>query len=99
MELKGLIFWGILLIFGAAVTIISGRIKKGIEERGIQVPGTVSRIEDDGDTDFNYYVRYMTREGEEIEGLLSNPRGDLEVGQKVLVKYHPELKHNCRLVL
>ena len=63
-------------------------------------PGVISRIvesADPEDPDEDCYVRYQTREGEEIEGLLSNPAAGLEVGQKVWIKYHPKLKQNCRL--
>ena len=48
--------------------------------------------------DLQYYARYRTKEGEEIEGLLSNPSSDLEVGQQVLLKYHPKHKTNARLI-
>jgi hypothetical protein len=45
-----------------------------------------------------YYARYRTEGGEEVEGLLSNPRSDLEEGQRVRLKYHPKYKQNARLV-
>jgi hypothetical protein len=100
MELKGILLWGGLLIIGGLITFFSRRIKNEIEENGILVSGVVSRIvesSDPEDFDEDYYVRYQTREGEEIEGLLSNPAAGLEVGQKVWIKYHPKLKQNCRL--
>lgn len=50
------------------------------------------------DIDINVYVRYRTENGEEIEGILSNPRAGLEEGQQVRIKYHPKYKSNARLV-
>jgi len=100
MDLKGILLWGGLAIICGAIWFFSRRIKKEIEENGILVSGVVSRIvesADPEDFDEDYYVRYQTREGEEIEGLLSNPAAGLEVGQKVWIKYHPKLKQNCRL--
>jgi hypothetical protein len=61
----------------------------------------ISRIEDDGGPDditFIYYVRYRTEDGEEIEGIISNPAGDLIVGQQVRLKYHPKYRMNARLI-
>jgi hypothetical protein len=100
MDLKGILLWGGLAIICGAIWFFSRRIKKEIEENGILVPGVISRIvesADPEDPDEDCYVRYQTREGEEIEGLLSNPAAGLEVGQKVWIKYHPKLKQNCRL--
>lgn len=100
MELKGIVLWCGFLILCGAIWFFSRRIRKEIEENGILVSGIVSRIaesSDPEDTDVDYYVRYVTREGEEIEGILSNPTSDLEIGQKVWIKYHPKLKKNCRL--
>jgi hypothetical protein len=48
--------------------------------------------------DINVYVRYRTANGEEAEAILSNPRSDLEEGQRVRIKYHPKMKGNARLV-
>lgn len=61
----------------------------------------ISRIEEVGaadEIDLRYYARYRTQDGEEIEGVLSNPRSDLEVGQQVRLKYHPKHKTNARVV-
>ncbi len=100
MELKGILLWCGFLVLCGAICFFSRRIKKEIEENGILVSGIVSRISgslDPEDPGEDYYVRYETREGEEIEGILSNPTSDLEVGQKVWIKYHPKHKKNCRL--
>ncbi len=81
--------------------LVSRRIKSEINENGIETDAIVSRITDDGtpeDIDINVYVRYRTENGEEIEGILSNPRAGLEEGQQVRIKYHPKYKSNARLV-
>lgn len=85
----------------AAGILVSRRIKSEINENGIETDAVVSRITDDGtpeDIDINVYVRYRTENGEEIEGILSNPRAGLEEGQQVRIKYHPKYKSNARLV-
>ena len=85
----------------AAGILVSRRIKSEINENGIETDAVVSRITDDGtpeDIDINVYVRYRTENGEEIEGVLSNPRAGLEEGQQVRIKYHPKYKSNARLV-
>lgn len=84
-----------------AIYFVSNRMKKQIEENGIETTGVISRIEDVGAPDeitLHYYARYRTEDGEEVEGILSNPRSDLEVGQQVRIKYHPKHKANARLV-
>ena len=63
--------------------------------------GVISRIVDEGgseDIDLQYYARYQTEDGEEVEGLLSNPSPDLEEGQQVRLKYHPKYRTNARLI-
>ena len=98
---KGIIMWVIFLAVIAVGILVSRRIKTGINENGIETDAVVSRITDDGtpeDIDINVYVRYCTENGKEIEGVLSNPRADLEEGQPVRIKYHPKYKNNARLV-
>jgi hypothetical protein len=98
---KGIIMWIVFLAFIAVGLLISRRIKSGINENGIETDAVVSRISDDGtqeDIDINVYVRYRIENGEEIEGILSNPRAGLEEGQPVRIKYHPKYKNNARLV-
>ena len=98
---KGIIAWMIFLAVIAAGILVSRRIKSEINENGIETDAVVSRITDDGtpeDIDINVYVRYRTENGEEIEGVLSNPRAGLEEGQQVRIKYHPKYKSNARLV-
>ena len=98
---KGIILWTVFLAVFAAGVLISHIIKNGINKNGIETDAVVSRITDDGslsDIDINVYVRYRTENGEEIEGILQNPRTDLTEGQKVRIKYHPKLKTNARLI-
>jgi hypothetical protein len=98
---NGIIAWMVFLAVIAAGILVSRRIKSEINENGIETDAVVSRITDDGtpeDIDINVYVRYRTENGEEIEGILSNPRAGLEEGQQVRIKYHPKYKSNARLV-
>ena len=98
---KGIIIWVVFLVIFIAGTLVSRKMKKGINENGIETDGVVSRVVDDGAMEYSsydIYVRYRTEDGEEVEGILSNPRTDLEVGQQVRVKYHPKYKNNVRLV-
>ncbi len=98
---KGIIMWMVFLMVIAAGMLISRRIKSEINENGIETDAVVSRIVDDGTTeeiDIDVYVRYCTENGEEVEGILSNPRADMEEGQTVRIKYHPMYKQNARLV-
>ena len=98
---KGVIMWAAFILILAAGMLVSRRMKKGISENGIETDAVVSRITEDMSqdlSDFMVYVRYRTQNGEEIEGVLSNPRTDLEEGQQVRIKYHPRYKSNARLV-
>ncbi len=98
---KGVLLWAAFIAVMAAGFLISRKIKKGTEEEGIETQAVVSRIADDGtagEIDINVYVRYLSEDGEEIEGVLSNPRPGLEPGQSVRIKYHPKYKNNARLV-
>ena len=93
--------WIVFLAVIAGIILVDRRIKSGIDENGIETDAIVSRITDDGtpeDIDINVYVRYRTENGGEIEGVLSNPRADLEEGQHVRIKYHPKYKSNARLI-
>lgn len=98
---KGLIMWGLFLAVLIAGFLISRGMKKGINENGIETDAVVSRIVDDGTqeyTDITVYVKYRNEDGKEVEGVLSNPRADMEEGQQVRIKYHPKYKNNARLV-
>ena len=98
---KGIIMWMVFLAVIGVIMLVSRRIKNEINENGIEADAVVSRITDDGtqeDIDINVYVRYRTENGEEVEGILSNPRAGLEEGQPVRIKYHPKYKNNARLI-
>ena len=101
MDTKGILLWvGFALICGF-ISLFSYRMKRQIDKDGIETNGVISRIEDAGqpdEIDLHYYVQYRTEDGEEIEGLISNPRSDLEVGQTVHIKYHPKHRSNARLI-
>ena len=101
MDKTGLIWWAGLLAVCAAIILFSRRIRRQINESGIETTGVISRITDEGGTDttdYQYYVRYRTRDGEEIEGILLNPDPDLEEGQQVVLRYHPKYTKNARIV-
>jgi hypothetical protein len=98
---KGIIMWMVFLAVIAAGMLISHRIKSEINENGIETDAVVSRVIDDGtpeEIDIDVYVRYRTENGEEIEGILQNPRADMAEGQPVRIKYHPKYKNNARLI-
>ena len=98
---NGMILWVGLAVVCAVIYLISRRMKKQIEENGIETTGVISRITDVGGPDeinLQYYARYRTEDGGEVEGLLSNPAPDLEEGQQVRLKYHPKYKTNARLI-
>lgn len=101
LDAKGILLWAGFLVILAIVFFLSSRMKKQIKENGIETAGVISRITDVGgadEIDLRYYARYRTEDGEEVEGLLSNPSSDLEEGQQVRLKYHPKYKTNARLV-
>lgn len=98
---KGIIIWVVFLAIIAVGVLVSRRMKKDIKENGIEADAVVSRISEDMSqdlSDFIVYVKYHTEDGEEVEGVLSNPRADLEEGQQVRIKYHPKYKNNARLI-
>ena len=101
MDTKGILLWVGVAVICAVIYLVSQRMKKQIEEHGIETTGVISRIEDVGasdEIDLRYYARYRSEDGQEIEGVLSNPGSDLEVGQQVRLKYHPKFKANARLI-
>ena len=98
---KGIIMWAVFLIVIVVGILVSRKIKKGINEDGIETDAVVSRVSEDMSqdlSDFTVYVKYRTEDGEEVEGVISNPRTDLEEGQQVRIKYHPKYKNNARLL-
>ena len=101
MDSKGIGLWIGFIVICAIIYLVSRRMKKQIETKGIETTGVISRITDAGaqdEVDLQYYVHFRAQDGEEIEGILSNPRQDLAEGQTVRVKYHPKYKTNVRLI-
>ena len=101
MDIKGFLLWAGFAVICAAIWLISRRMKKQTEENGIETAGVISRITDEGtadEIDLRCYVRDRTKDGEEVEGVVSNPRAGLEAGQQVRLKYHPKHKTNARLI-
>ena len=101
MDTKGIVLWGGLSLACAVIYYLSHRMRKQIVENGLEATGVISHIEDEGgpdEIDLRYFACYRTEDGKEVEGLLSNPRSDLEVAQQMLLKYHPKQKTNVRLV-
>ena len=98
---KGIIMWAVFLIVIVVGILVSRKIKKGINEDGIKTDAVVSHVLEDMSqdlSDFTVFVKYRTEDGEEVEGVISNPRSDLEEGQQVRIKYHPKYKNNARLL-
>lgn len=101
MDVKSYVAWAIFAAVCAVIWIISKRMKREIDENGIETVGVISKIVDSfepEDVSQDYYAVYRTEDGEEIEGVLSNPTPDLVVGQQVRLKYHPKHKMNARIV-
>ncbi|MBR0281533.1 MAG: DUF3592 domain-containing protein [Oscillibacter sp.] len=102
-NIKGIIIWAVFLAVCAAIVIFGRRIRKQIDENGIEASGAVSRVDESYDSDtgavtFNIYARYRTEDGDEIEGLLLNAPSNLQPGERVRVKYHPKLRTNAKLL-
>ena len=101
MDAKSYIIWAIFAAVCLVIYLVSRRMKNEIDEKGIETVGVISRIVDDfepEDVSQDYYAVYRTVEGEEIEGVISNPSSDLVVGQQVRLKYHPKYKMNARII-
>ena len=99
---KGIIIWAVFLAICAAIWLFSRRIRKRIDEEGIETVGAVSRVSESFDSDsgaveISVYARYRTEDGEEIEGLLLNAPSNLQEGQRVRLKYHPKFRMNAKV--
>lgn len=101
METKYILLWAGFAAICVTIYIVSRIMKNQIEKNGIETEGVISRIEDAGDTEdiiLHYYAKYRTDDGEEVEGLISNPTSDLYEGKQVRLKYHRKHKTNARLI-
>ena len=102
MEIYHIIGIAIVIII-IGIIIHTKRLQKKIQEEGYETEGVV-RIEkaqhhDDND---KYYVSYQTDEGEHyyaeilnppigLRERMTNPNAGLENGDKILIKYIPEI--------
>ena len=93
MDMKGILIWAVFILVCAAIILISRRIRKKINEEGIETDAVITRIVD-ASTDETYsyevYVRYINSDGQETEALLLNDTAELCTGQRVRIKYHPD---------
>ena len=102
-NMKGIIIWAVFLSVCAALLIWGRRLRKQIDENGIEADATVSRIDVSFDSEthareVSFYARYRTQDGKEIEGLLLDPPDNLQEGQRIRVKYHPKLTMNAKVL-
>ena len=98
MDMEGILLWVGLLFITVVIAIVSRRMKRQIEEAGIETAGVVSRIEDVGGADdvtLHCYVKFHTATGEKIESLLFNSRSDLAPGVQVRIKVPSEIQDEC----
>ncbi len=101
MDLKFYVMWAVFLAICLTIILVSKRINRQIKEEGIETTGVISSVTDVGqpdEIDIRVQARYVTEDGEEIEGILINAPEDLVPGQKVRIKYHPKYKMNARLI-
>ncbi len=101
MDMKFYVMWAVFLTICLLIVLFSRRINRQIKEDGIETTGVVSSVTDSGEPgeiDIRVQVRYLTEDGEEVEGILINAPNDMVPGQRVRIKYHPKYKMNPRLI-
>ena len=101
MELKGIIIWAVFLAVVIAGILYSRRLRKRIDEQGIEAIGEISRVSVDSSEDGftqNLYVRYRDQDGREQEAMLLNVDYDIIVGTRVRIRYHEKNKRAAVLV-
>lgn len=84
----------IVIIFVASGFLYAMYYQIKVRRNGIEATAYVDRIEevthasaDTIDTYYDFYVIYVTRDGKQVEGCISNPVSGLEVGDQVRIKY------------
>lgn len=84
----------IIIIFVASSFLYAMYYQWKVRSQGTEAEGYVTRIEEvthsDSDgisTSYDFYVVYVTKDGRQIEGCISNPVSNLEVGDHVKLKY------------
>ena len=101
-NLKGLIICAAFLAICAALFIVAHRMRKRIDEDGIEASGVISRVDQystrNSGVKIRVYARYRTEDGEEMEGLLLDAPSSLQPGQRVRLKYHPTLPMNAKVL-
>ena len=101
-NLKGVIICAVFFAICAALLIVAHRMRKRIDEEGIEASGVISRVDESFDSDtgveISVYARYRTEDGKEIEGLLLDAPSNLQEGQRVRLKYHPTLPMNAKVL-
>ena len=85
------IIFGIVIFIGFIYTLI---YLKKLKKNGIETIGVVRvSIEETWDTDgvYNrhkyYYVKFKDLDNKEVEATISNPKSDLNDGDKIKIKY------------
>lgn len=89
----GILIWVFLIIVVFFVFVYSRIMKNRIKNEGIETTGTISRIDeeldiDTHDTSYSWYVEYYDENNQRREALLYDAI-DLDVGDKIRIKYHP----------
>ena len=87
------IAFGAFIIGGLIYTLIK---QNKIKKEGIEAEGVVDvRVEESWDSDGTishhkyYHVKYVTSNGEEVDATIGNPKGNLQNGDRIRIKYLP----------
>ena len=93
----------VIAVIVAAIVVASVMSNNKIKKNGIAAEAKVSHVriernntihDDTGmvDTEVNetYYVKFKTKDGEEVEALLANPGFGVKEGDTLKIKYLPE---------
>jgi len=104
-------YWFYIIIGVVAVAVVCFLVfrimrNKKINENGIEARAVISRIKeiessnDDGsyNTTYEYFVKYTTQTGEEVEAKLDNPPRFAQQGDQLKIKYLPEKPKYVRRV-
>ena len=99
----GMLLWIFLIASGFFFFFYKRIMQKRIAEEGIQTEGVISRIEEDLDidsynNDYFWYAEYYDETGTKQEAMLYNPDTELEVGDKVIIKYHHKNRNYAEFV-
>ena len=92
------VFIGVFAVAVVAGIVYNYKRNQKINNEGIEADAVVSRVKeiekqnDDGsyDVEYEYYVKYQTQSGEDVEARLGNPPRFITAGTQLRVKYLPE---------